>query len=268
MEALRREGSCRVPLGRGILCSRYGILRLRSRRGRELLAGRVSGALLGRLRRNGRAWELLVPLLLANEPNAQPLRLLGWQWQGAAHGWLCRLQLSLVDNLGVVEIVIVEAVLVGRSLAGGGYLRLGLFLRLRELERIVLDLLQNGVVEVVEPVVRKLIHGRRLLCALPHIAMPSGGKLHGGGLSARVTVATMMAGGNLRGIEFCRNRPSGSRLRHRCWAVGRCFAPRLAVASDALSPSGLRRAGKGPQPSPRNSGFAAPPRGLGLALLR
>ena len=102
----------------------------------------------------------LVPSLLAREAGADDALLLGRQWLA---GQAVRLRDVAVDDDGVVEVVIVEDVDDGLQ----GRLGLGQPLGLRRLDRVVLELLQHRVVEVVEAIIRKLVHDRQLMSAAP-----------------------------------------------------------------------------------------------------
>jgi hypothetical protein len=78
-----------------------------------------------------------------------------------------------INHNRVVQIVIFEVVLEGVVLRGRCRLGLARLLGLGELEGIVFELLQHRVVQIVQVVVREVIHrGRRSLRPIPGMAMP------------------------------------------------------------------------------------------------
>jgi hypothetical protein len=93
----------------------------------------------------------------------------GLLWWGS-RWWLG----MLVDHDGVVEVVVLKVVLEGIGIVLGRRcsLRLAQLLGLGELDGVVLELLQHRVVQVVEAVVREVIHGRSLLRLTSDMAMP------------------------------------------------------------------------------------------------
>ena len=76
-----------------------------------------------------------------------------------------------VNHNRVIKVVVVEAVLESIVL-DRRCLRLGRLLSLRGPDCIVFELLQNNIVQVVEIVVRELIHGRRSLRPMSGMTMP------------------------------------------------------------------------------------------------
>lgn len=112
---------------------------------------------------------MLVPSLCACRRSMAGLlgRKRGLLWWGA--GWR---QSVLVNHDGIVKVVIFKLVVEGIVLRRRGRLRLGKLLSLGKLNGIIFELLQHRVVQVVESVIGKVIHGRSLLRPIPDMTMP------------------------------------------------------------------------------------------------
>jgi hypothetical protein len=91
----------------------------------------------------------------------------GLLWRGAGGR-----KSVLVNHDGIIKIVIFEVVLEGIVLRRRRSLRLGQLLSLGKLNGIIFEFLQHRVVQVVESVIGKVIHGRSLLRPIPDMTMP------------------------------------------------------------------------------------------------